>query len=258
MKKRKLIFLFSAVAASAVIAAGLVIQTSSYLTDIERANNVITIGNVDLEILENGYEDSQLIVQGKKINKAPSIKNTGTKDEYVFVRISVPKAQITLLYEKDETVNGIFQHSEGTKIYNTPAIKEIFKIIAEKENKKTDIVGVNNPPNVVISYNKGNTDSEPKSDGWLYLEKDDTSNDYDHYYFGYNKKLVVGDSTETLFDKVQLKSFIEAEKSGDSQIKITAFGIQADNLGIDGLSDDFLNDGQITTIYNIVKNGTVN
>ena len=255
MKKSKLILLITVVFVATAFIFSFIMTTSSYLIDVSSADNIITIGNVDLEIHEDGYEDSQLVVPGKKIDKAPSIKNTGTKDEYVFIKLSVPKAEVTLLYEEDVEVNGTVEHSQGTKI-DEKAVKELFKIIAENEDKKNNITE-NSPPDIVISYNKGNTVSPTKTDGWLYLEKDFTGTDFDDYYFGYNKKLVVGASTETLFDKVQLKSFIEAESEGGKQIKITAFGIQADNLGIDGLGEDFLNDGQIRTIYDIVKNGKV-
>ena len=40
------------------------------------------------------------------------------------------------------------------------------------------------------------------------LSSDTTGSDYDLYVFGYNKKMLPADETVTLFDKVQLKSFI--------------------------------------------------
>lgn len=76
------------------------------------------------------------------------------------------------------------------------------------------------------------------------------------YFFGYNKKLAPTDETVTLFDKVQLKSFIDGEVVGASEIGVCCYGIQADNLELGGidLNVDYLDGTRLNGILSIVKN----
>ena len=253
MKNHKLL-LPVAVAAAAAAALLSVFMTLSYLTDTEVADNKITIGSVALEIHEGDYEDSQKIAAGGSLPKAPSIENTGKNDEYVFIEVSVPKKEVTLLYEEDDENN----HKTGQKIQDEASVAEIFKMIAEGTN--TDNITGNDPPEYVFSYNKG--DAGNNKEGWVFLSgsTDRTGSAANKYYFGYNKKLVAGSSTDnrtiTLFDKVTLKSFIEQELgigNVNVQIGIRAFGIQADELGVDGLDSELLSDTTVGKLYEIVE-----
>ena len=249
MKKQKYLL---PVAAAVTAAAALitVFMTMSYLTDTEVADNIITIGSVDLKIDEGSFEDSKIIAAGGSLPKAPSIENTGTNDEYVFFEVTVPKKEVTLLYEEDEG-----EHKTGQKIHSEASVVEIFKMIANGENK-ADITP-NAPPEIVFGYNKG--DASESKEGWVYLENE-TDTDSDKYYFGYNKKLAANSSTDnktvTLFDKVTLKSFIEQELSGDGanvQIGVNAIGRQADELGVSGLDSSILTDAKVRELFDIVK-----
>ena len=271
--------------------------TVAYLTDMERGINIITIGNVQLELSEPSYtENSKVLSAGDSVVKNPILQNTGTKDEYVFIEVAVPKRNVTLLYEQDTTIgegNEAVTHKEGTPVATTQS-EEIYKIIADGvENGATvqnlvdnDELGTNPPvpnakPQLDFSYNKGNNAGNEKKEGWIYLtrELDKTVNDltYDYYYFGYNKKLLrdtnkgkkdnndqplppsVGSVTVPLFDRVQLKSFIDEEipntkSNEETKILIKGYGIQADSLGgaLNNLSD-FLDKATLDKIFNIVK-----
>lgn len=286
----------------------------SYLTDAETKTNIITIGNVALAVSEPSYQDSSIVAAGDSLTKNPIITNTGTKDEYVFFRVGVPKREVTLLYEEDTTIGeGAEAYKEGTptvnNIDNGNIVKksdEIYRIIAEgvKDGAKAtnlidgnEIADNNNPktkPQLDFSYNKGNSINEEgeKTAGWIYLSREVDKDvnlgttespknyKYDYYYFGYNKKLLPkstqnnenqNNNTQTdtssvtipLFDRIQLKSFIDEEinygnptskKNEETKILIDAYGIQADSLGgdLNNLSD-FLDKTTLNKILNIVN-----
>jgi len=257
--------------------------TISYLADYERKDNVITIGNVDIEIDEGEYKDSSTAVAaGSTLPKAPSIKNTGINDTYVFFKVAIPKEKVTLLYEQSET-----DHAEGTKYYNMPVTtngSELFKTIAngatatQVSNDGNDTVL--SAPDVIVGYNKGVCDSgtpENSKEGWVYLGSNQNqtidTKKYDVYYFGYNKKLIPDPKTPvaqgepapvppqdywttTLFDQIQLKSFIDEElgRKINTEVKVLvdAYGIQADDLGIT-LSEGILSDDQVKSVFEIVQ-----
>lgn len=270
---------------AAAIALG---STVSYLADYEDATNVITIGDINLEVSEGSYEDSKVVAAGQTLPKAPTIKNTGTNDEYVFFSVAIPKETVTLLYEQTEGT----EHKEGTK-YGEASLDEIFKTIADGRQDGASATEVSytvygstggsalSAPQVFVQYNKGiyKATAADAKEGWIYLgsEQDKTieSKSYDVYWFGYNKKLSKNDTTIELFDRIQLKSFIDEElvsKVLDGNNNVTsktdksvnvivkAYGIQADNLGITGLPEGngIMQDSQVKEIYDIVnrKQGT--
>ena len=260
MKVNKKIVTITLCAAAAIALIGLGL-TVGYLTDFETKENIVTIGDVDLEISEGSFEPSQTIPEGKKITKAPQIKNTGTKDEYVFFKVAVPKRSVTLLYESD--VAGPSPHKEGEKV-GEQSENEIYKMLASTP-PDTSEVSVNNDYSnkFVFQYHNGVATSGSERKGWVLLSRPTSkiidSKNYSIYVFGYNQKLIAGDNTATnttvtLFDQVQLKSFIDEEISGNlraTEVDVTAYGIQADELDLDGLGD-FLTEVQLKTIWDII------
>ena len=304
MKKKSKIIIIGSLALSLIIALFAFGATVSYLTDYERKDNVVTIGDVKIEIDEGKYEDSSTVAAGSTLPKAPRIKNKGINDAYVFFRVAIPKKSVTLLYEQNVyDNNSILTYKEGTKYDGFPDAtngSEIFKTIAEGTGS-TVPASVDNTkmsgetggesltaPSVIVGYNKGTYDNSNNANskaGWVYLGSEqnqeisgDTSGDtsgqkYDFYWFGYNKKLVPTPSdaaanavppqnywTTTLFDNIQLKSFIDEEliatgeqrRNVDVKVLVDAYGIQADNIDIT-LNDGILTDDQVKSIFDIVQ-----
>ena len=281
MKKKRIILPIAA--ACALVAVVLTFRISfSYLMDAERKDNVITIGNVDVELSEPSYTDSSIVAAGDAPPKNPLLINKGTEDEYVFLRVAVPKKNVTLLYESD------IRENETTIKYpkGTPTVKnrdadgkpqasmdEIFRFIAEGDltSKVTETTEPKTEPQLDFAYNaghknEGDGDKQPNTEGWVYLYRKigAEGDDYNYYYFGYNKVLKYDEKpseTKTLFDRVQLKSFIDAElvsKDGEdfaSLIKVKGYGVQSDSLGINGLPgrNEILNEVQLKKIFGIVS-----
>ena len=254
----------------------------AYLMDAERKDNIITIGKVDLELDEGSkYQDSSIVAAGDSVFKAPQLTNTGTEDEYVFLRIAVPVKDVTLLYEQNTTENNV-THKEGTKIHTTDvanhsvdnangngkAREEIYRMIATGTNpaqvSAADNLEPKEAPCLDFGYNAGhiknaNDANDTNKDGWVYLKRklDKTIDNekYDLYYFGYNRRLQYNrDQTEKaktipLFDQVQLKSFIDEEltqtaqkENVDTYILVRAYAIQADSLDKGGTHTDNADD----------------
>lgn len=276
MKKKRIILPIAA--ACALVAVVLTFRISfSYLMDAERKDNVITIGNVDVELSEPSYTDSSIVAAGDAPPKNPLLINKGTEDEYVFLRVAVPKKNVTLLYESDIKIE---ENGETVTTYpkGTPTVKnrdasgkpqaskdEIFRFIAEGDltSKVTETTEPKSEPQLDFAYNAGQADTE----GWVYLYRKigAVNDDYNYYYFGYNKVLKYDSETKTLFDRVQLKSFIDEElvsKVGESSkddftslIKVKGYGVQSDSLEINGLPgrDKILTKEQLQKIFGIVS-----
>lgn len=90
--KRKLLILSLLVILAALTAAG----TLAYYTDIARTHNVITSGNVNIDLLEwadeartKPFKDKQGVMPGTKVTKIVEVKNTGTGA--AFLRLWVEK-----------------------------------------------------------------------------------------------------------------------------------------------------------------------
>ena len=284
MKKKRIILPIAA--ACALVAVVLTFRISfSYLMDAERKDNVITIGNVDVELSEPSYTDSSIVAAGDAPPKNPLLINKGTEDEYVFLRVAVPKKNVTLLYESDIMENETtIKYPKGTPTVKNrnasgkpqASMDEIFRFIAEGDltSKVTETTEPKTTePQFDFAYNAGQADTE----GWVYLYRkigaEAEKDDYNYYYFGYNKVLKPDSNqekpseTKTLFDRVQLKSFIDEElvskpTNGESSkidfaslIKVKGYGVQSDSLEINGLPgrDEILTKEQLQKIFGIVS-----
>lgn len=102
MKKRIVtVCLIIALAATAITGA-----TLSFFTDKDVAENTFSMGNVEIQLIENfDPEEARNIVPGRNVNKDVFVKNTGTNDAYVRVHIAVPAAMD----------NGNFLHFDFTE-----------------------------------------------------------------------------------------------------------------------------------------------
>ena len=75
-----------------MVAAIAITGTLAYFNDVEVANNVFTVGNVDIELTEpkweeEGKEDGKEAYPGEALAKDPTVKNVG--ENPCFVRVKV-------------------------------------------------------------------------------------------------------------------------------------------------------------------------
>lgn len=89
------------VIACAAVAVMLVGGAAAYFTATDTATNTWTIGNVAIDLQEPEYDasDKDNIVPGQELDKDPMVENTGTNDAYVFMKLSIPKANVSTVDE---------------------------------------------------------------------------------------------------------------------------------------------------------------
>ena len=87
MTKRKILLLAMSLCMVAILAVG---GTLAYFTAEDSADNVFTMGYVDIE-LEETFEQFSDLVPGLDINKDVYVKNTGSNPAYVRVHIAIPE-----------------------------------------------------------------------------------------------------------------------------------------------------------------------
>ena len=97
MKKKTIIAIVVVLLALALIVGGIM----AYFTSTDQATNTFTIGNVKIDLLEPAWTgaiatgeaqpaSAQNMVPGGSVAKDPKIKNIGTNDANVFLKVDIP------------------------------------------------------------------------------------------------------------------------------------------------------------------------
>ena len=128
--KRKLLI----VSVLAILVAATAAGTLAYFTDTGSAHNVITTGNVDIELNEwadeartQPFQDKTGVMPGTKVTKIVEVKNTGTGAAFVrlYVEKNVYDANQTPMKSEPVSLNfnntdWTYSDSEGYYYYNRP------------------------------------------------------------------------------------------------------------------------------------------
>ena len=109
MMKKKYILPIVGVTIAMLIFIALRISLA-YLTDTESADNVITVGSVNLQISEGSFAQSSVIAEGQKLNKAPKIINTGKNALNHVVLLSAGKVFSSADYIPELGWNVVFSN----------------------------------------------------------------------------------------------------------------------------------------------------
>lgn len=234
MKRKKLVTMLAACGLVAAMGVG---GTLAYLTDQTEATNTFTFGDVKVNTIEtkwdptdedgNGVPDAaEEEVPNQQTPKSVQAENVGINDAIVFVKLTVPLETVTLV-----TDDGIVQKkpdgSHDTKLQEIFYFQqEADSINTENNNFNTDWV---NLPEEEVGYEGAGGSEEYLSINTNYRPYNKT---YRTYVFGYNKRIAKGELTTTLFDKVQIKNFIEneVEPLAKKDVRVETYSIQADNI----------------------------
>ena len=109
MNKKKVKATVATMAMVGVLAAGGIM---AYFTDADTATNTFSLGKVSLDLQEPNWEPPQNITPNQEITKDPQVKNDGVNEEFVFLTVDVPYANI------------VTANADGTK--NAAADTELF------------------------------------------------------------------------------------------------------------------------------------
>lgn len=189
-------------AACVMIGAMALGGTMAYLTDNEAHINTFTVGKVQIDLEEPGWDpgDGEDIVPNEEIEKDPRIENSGTNLAYVFAEVKIPAADV------------VTAGPDGSK--NASAVQDLFTYgtVSEEGGERV--------------YTEGGL-----NDGWHLIRTEKASQDgsYSTYIFGHRRPLEKGETTLSVFDQVKFINLVEGQlDSQNLDIPVKGYAIQAE------------------------------
>lgn len=254
---------------ASICALAVIGSVAAFLTSTDIAYNMFTVGKVDLDIEENFDEDEKLAA-GQIITKQPWVKNTGTVKELFFVEVSVPCMNATFLTSDGQriTPDGVTVTAADDYLQT----QEIYNLLANGTPSKGFIAEPVTTSGITKNWEFSYNANTGTSAGWVYLTQTETQKTYtkvqgmqdgiyDTYLLGYSAWVSPNKTTIPIFDKLQLRSIIDADiDSGKiGQVQINAYTIQADDLNITGLTGNGTasapyTQSDLNSIYAIITN----
>lgn len=110
MKNKKIAKLSVALGLSCIALIG---GINAYFTDGDTATNTFTVGKVSLKLEEPSWTPPTDITPNQEIDKDPQITNDGVNDEFVFLEVKVPYANIVTAEE-----NGTRKEAADTELFS--------------------------------------------------------------------------------------------------------------------------------------------
>ena len=194
----------AAILAVAMIAVMMIGGISAYFTDGDTVTNTFTVGKISLDLQEPNWnpDDAEDTTPNQTIKKDPQILNDGINDEYVFLEVIVPYANVVVANE-----DGSKKAAADTELYSY-AVNSGWVEIATTKNT-TD-------KTVTHLYVYGTADK------CTALKKDAT--------------------TPTLFDTVTFANIVEDQNLEEAtlNIVINAYGIQTTDVNGGSSAPDVL------------------
>lgn len=195
----------------------------AYFTDGDTATNTFTVGKISLDLQEPSWVPPTNITPGQEIAKDPQIKNDGNNEEFVFLKVTVPYANVVTANE------------DGTK--SRIADTELFSYDVKDGWTEID--------------SKRVIDSSSKTVTHLYAYTGETADSM--------KALAVNSSTPSLFDWVRFANIVEDQnlETTTQNIVIEAYGIQTQNIKDEkGNLDGDNNDGKTLPldVWKVIEN----
>lgn len=210
----------------AVLTSVILFGTIAFFTSNDVVTNKLIIGNVRINLTETQYPGNENpsvtdMLPYSEIEKNPQIQNVGVNETFVFMKVTVPVRNVT-----EVNLNGT---------HGTQKMQEIFYLKSKDDSE-------------LLFENHFN-------ENWIELtdcETEDYNKSTKTYVFGYKKSLVTGDTTESLFDKVQLKNIKEELGANQAQsINIEACAVQSDYISVEVTDKTNLNKTQLENIYRL-------
>ena len=206
---KKVIAIVLLVALVSAISIG---ATLAYLTDRDSEVNVFTIGDVTIDLKEE-FEQNSTLIPGVKIEKKPTITNTGKNDAWVWLTFAIPAALDdishpgTAIGSSDNVIHWNFR-AATTEGYVTE--DKVQKAIADGFLTDTSltadkILAENKTWDVMNSIAAGNNVFQQEIEGVL----------YNVYVMLYNKALKPGEETLPNIEQVYLDANIDIDPNGD-------------------------------------------
>lgn len=116
--------------AAALVAIMAIGSTFAFFIDRDSVTNQFTVGDVEISVDEPNWnpDDGQNITPNKEMKKDPQVTNKGANDAFVFVSVTVPKADVKTANDKGE-----LQPSQNQDLF-TYTVNEGWKLIKTSNN----------------------------------------------------------------------------------------------------------------------------
>lgn len=263
MKKKQLLM---GMAACTLVGAMTIGGTMAYLTDHEETTNIFTVGKVQVDLTEpdwpgNESDEVHSLIPNQEIPKNPQITNTGDTDAIVFMMMEMPVIPKNRIVSYDGTPLGL--PSEVNAAYAEVSVEGTSLFWFKDENDPETPPDLGAEREDITDGIDESDQYQHFSDQWVDLTKklieslpdseissaivDEPTINLDTTFpriFAYKTSLKPGETTDALFDKIQLKNVVEfteqdRERSmmvganninAEGKIGITACAIQADKV----------------------------
>ncbi|WP_394283129.1 TasA family protein, partial [Frisingicoccus sp.] len=100
----------------------------AYFTDGDTATNTFTVGKISLDLQEPSWVPPTNITPGQEIAKDPQIKNDGNNEEFVFLKVTVPYANVVTANE-----DGTKGKTADTELFSYDVKDGWTELLAKKE-----------------------------------------------------------------------------------------------------------------------------
>lgn len=193
MSKRKIMLVALTICMVAILAVG---GTLAYFTAEDTADNVFTIGNVNIDLKETFDKDTANLVPGVDINKDVWVENTGSLPAYVRVHLAIP-----------------FNLDDGDPAFN--ASKNMLHWNFKSEGFADGLWSF------LPEYSTGNGYKGNGAGNWNYYTTEINGEKYAVYVVTFRSALAAGTRTPDVLDKVYLDKTVDAKANADGSITYT-------------------------------------
>ena len=100
----------------------------AYFTDADTATNIFTVGKISIDLQEPEWIPTTEIVPQQEFKKDPLIKNDGSNDAFVFLKVTVPYANIVTANE-----DGSKNPAADTELFSFDVNSGWTELVSEKE-----------------------------------------------------------------------------------------------------------------------------
>ena len=269
--RKRFVLMLTTILLVSMFAAGGVI---AYLKSSDSVTNSLSGGNVSIDLSEADYPGgakggklSEELSPLQNVPKNPAVTNNGDNDVIVFIKVVVPVRSVYTANADGTLTESLTTDSDGNSS-PTPKNQELFIInspggVKSGEHEFPTLQGqwveLTEKEQIYDSVTgewQSFDDSSYSDKAKFYYNSNIT---YRTYIFGYASRLPgnrsvtdiaagISQKTCTLFDSVTYKNIVEGQlnpRKDETDIGITAYGIQADVAGIDTTDIDDVKLGQL-------------
>lgn len=219
MNKTRIITASAACGLAAAMLAG---GAFAYLTDEKKMpDGKISVGKAGVILKVNGEDTADQtkvtaanLVCNEKVALQPEVYNSGTVPEVVYLKVTVPRTTY-----RPVALDGTCESSTTGPLVQFLSSKETKNMAGEGTTVQT-----------------ADTDGSTVHGGWILVDSKEAEaqgtaqQGTKTFVYGYQRPLEAGATTDPLFDQVQLKNFVQSDKTEGGSVEIVCQAIQSSNV----------------------------